>query len=58
MVANCTAKPPKETKKLDSIHRESIRIFTGAFTMSPVESLHVEAYDPPLELRRNAVILV
>ena len=30
-------------KKLDSIHREGIRIYTGAFRTSPVESLHVEA---------------
>ena len=40
-------------KKLDSIHREDIRIYTGAFRTSPVEALHVEANDPPLELRRN-----
>ena len=30
----------------------SIRIYLGAFRTSPV-ALHVEAYDPPLELRRN-----
>ena len=41
------------TKKLDSIHREGIRIYTGAFRTSPAEALHVEANDPPLELRRN-----
>ena len=40
-------------KKLDSIHREGIRIYTGAFRTSPVEALHVEANDPSLELRRN-----
>ena len=40
-------------KKLDSIRREGIRIYTGAFTISPVEALHVEANDTPLELRRN-----
>ena len=32
--------------KLYSIHREGIRIYTGAFRSSPVE-----AYNPPLELR-------
>ena len=32
-------------KKLDSMHREDIRIYTGAFRTSPVESLHVEAND-------------
>ena len=35
-------------KKLYSIHREGIRIYTGAFRSSPVE-----AKDPTLELRRN-----
>ena len=33
-------------KKLDSIHREGIRIYTRAFRNSLVE-----ANDPPLELR-------
>ena len=40
-------------KKLDSIHREGIRIYTGAFRTSPVSALHVEANDPPLVLRKN-----
>ena len=40
-------------KKLDSIHREGIRIYTGAFRTSPVETLHAEANDPSLKLRRN-----
>ena len=44
-------------KKLDSIHREGIRIYTGAFRTSPVEALHVESNDPPLELRRNELEL-
>ena len=44
---------PRDTKKLVSIHREGIRIYTGAFKTSPVESFHVEAYDPLLQLRRN-----
>ena len=39
--------------KLDSIHSEGIRIYTGAFRTSPVEVLHVEANDSFLELRRN-----
>ena len=38
-------------KKLDSMHREEIKIYTGAFRTTPVEALHVEANDPPLELR-------
>ena len=40
-------------KKLDSMHREDIRIYTGAFKISPVEALHGEANNPPLELRMN-----
>ena len=40
-------------KKLDGIHREGIRIYTEAVRISPVESLYVEANDPPLELRRR-----
>ena len=34
-------------KKLDSIHREGIRIYTEAFGTSPVESLHVEVNETP-----------
>ena len=40
-------------KKLNSIHRDGIKIYTGAFRTSLVEALHVEANDLPLELRRN-----
>ena len=40
-------------KKLDSKHREGIRIYTGAFRTLPDETLHAEAYDQLLELRRN-----
>ena len=54
MVANCTAQPSLgDLKKLDSILREDIRIYTGDFRMSLVEALHIEVYDPSLELRRN-----
>ena len=42
MVANYKAQPPKT-----SIYREGIRIHTGTFITSPVESLHAEAYDSP-----------
>ena len=41
------------TKKLDSIHREGIIIYTDVFKTSPVKALHVEANDPLLELKRN-----
>ena len=44
---------PGRLKKLDSIHREGIRIYIGAFRTSPVKALHVEANDPPLKLRQH-----
>ena len=44
---------PARLKNLNSIHRKGIRIYTGVFRTSPVESLHAEAFDPPLELRMN-----
>ena len=40
-------------KKLDSIHIEGIKIYTGAFRISPAEALQVEANNPHLELRMN-----
>ena len=40
-------------KKVDIIHIEGIRIYTGAFRTSPVKTLHVEVNDPPRELRKN-----
>ena len=42
-----------KTKETGSKHRESKRIYTEVFRTSPVKFLHVEANDPPLELRRN-----
>ena len=44
-------------KKLDSTHREGIRIYAEAFRTSPGEALHVESNDSPLELRRNKLRL-
>ena len=48
---------PGRLKKLDSIHREGIRICTIAFRTSPVESLNVETNDSPLELIRDELLL-
>ena len=45
-------------KKLDSIHREDIRIYTGVFRTSPVETLYVKSNDPLLELRKNELRLI
>ena len=47
-----TASPGK-LKKLDSIHREGIKIYKGAFRTSPVEVLHVETNSPSLEIRKK-----
>lgn len=40
-------------KTLDPIHHSGLRLATGAYRTSPVESLYVECAEPPLELRRN-----
>ena len=42
-------------KKLDSFHLEGIKIYTDIFRTSAVESLHIEACDMPLELRRTGI---
>ena len=50
MTANyVTQSLQEDLKKLDSIHREGIRIYTVAFRTSPAEAVHVEANDPSLE---------
>ena len=49
----CTTASARKLKKLENKHRESIRIYTGAFRISLVKALHVEANNPSLELRRN-----
>ena len=41
MAANYITASAGKLKKLDSIHREDIRIYNGAFRISPVEALHV-----------------
>ena len=53
MVANCTVQDPQETYKLNSILKVGIRIYTGTFRTSPIESLHAEAHDSTMELRKN-----
>ena len=46
---------PEDLETFDSIHRESIRIYTGAFKTSPIKALHVKANKPPLNLRINVL---
>ena len=40
-------------KPLDTIHHAAIRIVTGAFRTTPIESLLVEVNEPPLDQRRQ-----
>ena len=43
--------------KLDSVHNQGLRPSLGAFRSPPVESLYVEAHEPPLEIRREKIAL-
>ena len=43
--------------KLDPVHNQGLRLSLGAFRASPVESLYVEAHEPPLEIRRKKLAL-
>ncbi|GFX90539.1 putative RNA-directed DNA polymerase from transposon BS [Trichonephila clavipes] len=40
-------------KILDPVHHQALRLCLEAFRTSPVESHYAEAYEPPLDLRRN-----
>ena len=44
-------------KILDPIQNQGIRLALGAYRTSPEKSLHVEANEPPLELRRQRLSL-
>ena len=48
---------PSYLKILDPIVHQALRICLGAFRTSPVESLYVEAGEPPLELRRKKLTM-
>ena len=39
--------------RLKVLDREGIRIYTGAFKTSHIESLHVEANDPPPRTKKE-----
>ena len=43
--------------KLDPVHNQGLRLSLGAFRSSPVESLYVEAHEPPLEIRKEKLAL-
>ena len=42
---------------LDTVHHQALRLCTGAFRTSPVESLYVEAGEPSLNDRRDSLSL-
>ena len=44
-------------KRLETIQNQSLRLCLGAFRTSPVASLHVEADELPMELRREKLAL-
>ena len=44
-------------KKLDSVHNEALRLCTGAFKSSPIQSIQIEAEDTPLYIRRRELSL-
>jgi len=45
------------TKMLDPIQNHALRLCLGAFRTSPVISMHIEANEPPLWLRRQKLAL-
>ena len=44
-------------EKLDRVHNLGLRICTGAFRTSPVESIYVDSGLPPLSIRREELSL-
>ena len=44
-------------KRLDTVHNQGIRLYLGACGTSPVQSLYVEANEPPLCMRRKRLSL-
>ncbi|GBN92769.1 hypothetical protein AVEN_247808-1 [Araneus ventricosus] len=44
---------PTVLRRLDTIHHSGLRISTGAFHTSPVESLYIISHQLPLDLRRQ-----
>ena len=44
-------------EKLNPIQNNALRLCLGAFRSSPIESLYIDANEPPLEYRRNKLTL-
>ena len=48
---------PSYIKRLDTVHNQGLRLCLGVFRTSPVQSLYVEANEPPLDMRRTRLSL-
>ncbi|KFM75393.1 RNA-directed DNA polymerase from mobile element jockey, partial [Stegodyphus mimosarum] len=48
---------PSMLLKLDPVHHQALRICSGAFRTSPVQSLYVDCHEPSLQLRREQLSL-
>ena len=48
---------PSYIKRLDTVHNQGLRLCLGAFRTSPVQSLYVDANEPPLDMRRTRLSL-
>ena len=48
---------PSYIKRLDTIHNQDLRLCLGVFRTSPVQSLYLEANEPPLDMRRTRLSL-
>jgi ribonuclease HI len=44
-------------QKLNTVHHSALRICSGAFRTSPIDSLYVDNYEPPLHIRRDILSL-
>ncbi|XP_055932957.1 uncharacterized protein LOC129962980 [Argiope bruennichi] len=49
---------PTVLRQLDTIHHSALRICSGAFRTSPVESLYVTCHELPLHLRRQKLSIL
>ena len=48
---------PSYIKRLETVHNQGLRLCLGAFRTSPIQSLYVEANEPPLDMRRTRLSL-
>ena len=48
---------PSYLKRLETVQNQALRICLGAYRTSPIPSLHVEANEPPMHLRREKLAL-